>query len=204
MNADEAVAVAEAIGFPVVIKARSGSLVHKSELGGVVLGLDSPDAVRAAYQQMATRLGPEMQGAVVQATATKGVEAIVGLAADPAYGPIVMVGLGGILTDLLGDRSFGVPPLERGEADLMIAGLRAAPLLEGYRNTPLVDRQALVEVVEAVALLAEEVPELVELDLNPVVVGADGALVLDCKVRLAPIGQGPGPLFRSLRRGTRH
>jgi acyl-CoA synthetase (NDP forming)/GNAT superfamily N-acetyltransferase len=199
-SAEEAAAVAESVGFPVVLKARSGDLVHKTDVGGVALGLDSREAVRAAYEAMAARLGPQMDGAVIQPTAPWGIEAIAGLASDPDFGPVVMVGLGGVLTDLLGDRAFAVPPLEPGVADAMVASLRAAPLLDGYRGAAKVDRQALVAVLERIAHVAEEVPELVELDLNPILVSPAGALAVDCKARLAPRQPGPGPLFPALRR----
>jgi acyl-CoA synthetase (NDP forming) len=115
----------------------------------------------------------------------------------------VMVGLGGVMTDLLRDRAFAVPPLEPGAADALVTSLRAAPLLDGYRGAPKADRQALVAVLERVARLAEEVPELVELDLNPILVSPSGALAVDCKVRLAPRRPGPGPLFPALRRRAR-
>ena len=199
-TAAEAAAAAEAVGFPVVLKARSGEVVHKTEVGGVALNLGDADAVRAAYETMESRLGAQMGGAVVQPMAPWGVEAIVGLASDPDFGPVVMAGLGGVMTDLLQDRAFAVPPLEPGAADAMVASLRAAPLLDGYRGAPKVDRRALVTVLEQVARVAEEVPELVELDLNPILVSPDGALAVDCKARLAPRQPGPGPLFPALRR----
>jgi len=202
-SADEAAAVAEAIGFPVVLKARSGDLVHKTDVGAVVMGLDDAEAVRAAYQTVESRLGAQMGGAVIQPMAAPGVEAIVGLATDPEFGPVVMVGLGGVMTDLLRDRAFAVPPLEPGAADALVTSLRAAPLLDGYRGAPKADRQALVAIAERVARLAEEVPELVELDLNPILVSPDGALAVDCKARLAPRRPGPGPLFPALRRRPR-
>jgi acyl-CoA synthetase (NDP forming) len=197
-SADEAAAFATSVGFPVALKARSGELVHKSDVGGVVIGLSSADAVRGAYEEMSARLGSQMGGAVIQPMAPGGVEAIVGLTVDPVFGPIVMVGLGGVMTDVLGDRAFAVPPLDPGAGDTMVSSLRAAPLLSGFRGAPPVDRDALVAIVEQVARIAEEVPELVELDLNPVLVSAKGALVVDCKARLAPRHPGPGPLFRAL------
>ena len=199
-TAAQAAAAAEAVGFPVVLKARSGDVVHKSDVGGVALGLADSEAVRAAYETMQARLGARMGGAVIQPMASPGVEAIVGLAADSEFGPVVMVGLGGVLTDLLQDRAFAVPPLEPGAADAMVASLRAAPLLDGYRGAPKADRQALVAVLEQVARVAEEVPELVELDLNPILVSSAGAVAVDCKARLAPRQPGPGPLFPALRR----
>ena len=202
VTAEDAAAVAEAVGFPVVLKARSGDVVHKTDVGGVALNLDNSEAVRAAYETMESRLGPQMGGAVIQPMASWGVEAIVGLASDPDFGPVVMVGLGGVMTDLLRDRAFAVPPLGPGVADAMIASLRAAPLLDGYRGSPKVDRQALVTMLERIAQVAEEVPELAELDLNPILVSPAGALVVDCKARLAPRQPGPGPLFPALRRRT--
>jgi acyl-CoA synthetase (NDP forming) len=200
---DAALGIAEEIGYPVAMKARSGSLVHKSDVGGVALDLADPAALRRAYGAMADRIGEEMGGVIVQPMAPSGVEAIVGLAVDPSFGPVAMVGLGGVLTDLLGDHAFAVPPVTRATAAALIATLRAAPLLEGYRNTPVVDRNALVELYWRVAGLAEAVPELAEMDLNPVVVATSGAVALDCKVRLAPLRPGPGPLFRALRSADR-
>jgi acyl-CoA synthetase (NDP forming)/GNAT superfamily N-acetyltransferase len=198
-GADEAAAVGESLGFPVALKARAGDLVHKSDVGGVVTSLTSASAVRAAYEEMSARLGQQMGGAVIQPMAKAGVEAIVGLAVDPVFGSVVMVGLGGVMTDVLGDRAFAVPPLDPGAGQTMVSSLRAAPLLDGFRGAPPVDRRALAALVEQVARVAEEVPELVELDLNPVIVTPDGALVVDCKARLAPRHLGPGPMFRALR-----
>jgi acyl-CoA synthetase (NDP forming) len=163
-----------------------------------VIGLADESAVRVAYDEMAARLGKQMGGAVVQPMAQAGVEAIVGLTVDPVFGPVVMVGLGGVMTDVLGDRAFAVPPLDPGAGEAMVRSLRAAPLLDGFRGAPPVDRPALVAIVERVARIAAELPELVELDLNPVIVTADGAVIVDCKARLAPRHLGPGPLFRAL------
>ncbi len=198
-SADEAAFAAASVGFPVVLKARSGDLVHKSDVGGVVTSLMNANEVRAAYDEMSTRLGLQMGGGVVQAMAQPGVEAIVGLTVDPVFGSIVMVGLGGVMTDVLGDRAFAVPPLDPGAAKSMVNSLRASPLLDGFRGAVPVSKSALISIVEQVARIAEEVPELVELDLNPVIVTAEGALIVDCKARLAPRHLGPGPLFRSLR-----
>jgi len=202
-TAEEAISVAESIGFPVVLKARSGALIHKSDVGGVALGLQDAEAVRGAYETMSSRLGAQMGGAVIQPVAAPGVEGIVGLTVDPDYGPVVMVGLGGVMTDLLDDHAFAVPPFAPGTADAMVGSLRAAPLLDGYRGGPVLDRKALVMVLDAIANVADKVPELVELDLNPVVVTATGALVVDGKARLARRHNGPGPLFRALRPSAR-
>jgi acyl-CoA synthetase (NDP forming)/GNAT superfamily N-acetyltransferase len=198
-SADEAATTGESLGFPVALKARSGDLVHKSDVGGVVTSLTNASAVRVAYEEMEGRLGGKMGGAVIQPMAQSGIEAIVGLTVDPVFGPVVMVGLGGVMTDVLGDRAFAVPPLSPDEAESMVSSLRAAPLLDGFRGAAPVDPEALVAIVKQVARIAEELPELVELDLNPVIVTPDGALIVDCKARLAPRHLGPGPLFRALR-----
>ena len=195
----DAAAVADELGYPVVMKARAGALVHKSDVGAVVLGLSDRGEVLAAFDEMLARLGDQMGGAILQPMAEHGVEAIVGIAADAAFGPLVMVGLGGVLTDLLGDHAFAVPPITRSGAKLMIDELRARPLLDGYRGSLPVDRASLEDLIWRVAALAEKVPEVAELDLNPVVVTAEGALALDCKVRLTRLPPGPGPLFRALR-----
>jgi acyl-CoA synthetase (NDP forming) len=202
-SAEEAVSAAESIGFPVGLKARSGALIHKSDVGGVALGLGNAAAVREAYGAMSSQLGAQMGGAVIQPMAPSGVEMIVGLTADPDFGPVVMVGLGGLMTDLLDDHAFAVSPFAPGTAEAMIGSLRTAPLFDGYRGAPALDRKALVTLLEAVAEVADKVPELVELDLNPVVVTATGVFVVDCKARLAPCHAGPGPFFRALRSSAR-
>lgn len=198
-SADAAAAVADELGFPVALKAASPQLVHKSDHGGVVLGLGSPQDVADAYRAMAGRLGTSMDGVVVQPMAADGVETIVGLVADPTFGPLVMFGLGGVASDLLDDRGFAIPPLGPREVDRLLGSIRALPLLTGFRGSDPVDLDALREVVATVGAIADHLPEVVELDCNPVVARPDGVTVLDCKVRLAPPAAGPGPLLRMLR-----
>jgi len=135
---------------------------------------------------MSNRLGEAHGWSRAPTNDANWVEAIIGIAVDPDFGPVVMAGLGGVMTDLLGDHAFAVPPFNPGTAEAMVRSLRAAPLLDGYRGSAKVDRDALISVLESIAKVAEFVPELVELDLNPVVVTASGALVVDCKARLAP------------------
>ncbi len=194
----EALAAAEQVGYPVALKAGNGELVHKTEAGGVALGLAGPEELADAFAGLSDRLGPAMLPVVVQPMAAPGVEAIVGLTAEADTGPVVMVGLGGVLTDLFGDHAFGIPPLERVEVESMVASLRAAPLLDGYRGAPAADRDALVELVATVSQLAEALPEIVELDCNPVIVTSSGVVVVDAKVRIAPARRGPDPLMRAL------
>ncbi len=197
---EEAVAAADKIGFPVALKAAGGAIVHKTEAGAVVLGLEAPDAVADAYTDMATRLGDALDGVVVQKMAYPGIEAIVGLTVDAAFGPLLMFGLGGVATDLLGDHAFAVPPLKVGDAQQLIDSIHGAPLFHGYRGAEPVDVDALRDAIERVGAIAELVPEVIELDLNPITVSAGGAVALDWKVRFAPRPTGPDPYMRVLRR----
>jgi acyl-CoA synthetase (NDP forming)/GNAT superfamily N-acetyltransferase len=197
-DAAEASAAAIAIGFPVVLKAAAGELVHKTELGGVRLNLRSLVEVAEAFVAMSAVVGERMGGAIVQPMVGAGVETAIGVVADPTFGPLVMVGLGGVASDLLADRAFHMLPLTIEDAQRQIRSLRAAPLLFGYRNTPLCDVEALEEMLLRVAQLAANIPEVAELDLNPVTVSPDGAVAVDVKVRLRP-ASADDPLSRRLR-----
>ena len=198
-GADEAAMAAGELGFPVALKAAAGDLIHKSDLGGVRLGLVDAAEVRAAFNDMAARLGSSMGGGLIQAMADPGVETIVGVVQDPAFGPLVMFGLGGVATDLLGDRAFRILPLTALDAHELIASVRSAPLLSGYRGAPATDIDALCDILLRVGQLAQDQPEVAELDLNPVLVSPKGAVAVDVKVRIQPFVPGPGPLVRRLR-----
>jgi acetyl coenzyme A synthetase (ADP forming)-like protein len=197
-GSEEARRVAADLGYPVALKAAGPDLVHKSDVGGVELGLASDADVSAAYDDMAVRLGAGMTGAVVQQMAAPGVETIVGVVQDPLFGPLVMFGLGGVATELLGDRSFRVLPLTDLDAAELVRSLRASPLLFGYRGSPRVAVDALEDVLQRVARLAGRVPEIAELDLNPVIVAASGAVTVDCRARVTPVPTGPAPDLRRL------
>ncbi|MDP9239930.1 MAG: GNAT family N-acetyltransferase [Actinomycetota bacterium] len=186
-DADQAVAVGAALGGTVAVKAAAADLVHKTELGAVRLDLTGPEEIRAAYDDMADRLGPAMHGAVVQPMVGHGVETAVGVAHDSDFGPMVMFGLGGVASDLLADRAFRLLPMSVEDAADLVRSLRGAPLLFGYRGTPSCDVRALEDMILRVARLAEDLPELAELDLNPVIAGPDGAIAVDVKVRLQPV-----------------
>ncbi len=197
-DADAAAAAAAAIGFPVVLKAAAGALVHKTELGGVRLNLETPADVAAAFTAMSDEIGAAMGGALVQSMVNGGVETAIGVVVDPTFGPLVMVGLGGVASDLLADRAFQLLPLSVEAAQRQIRSLRAAPLLFGYRNTPVCDVAALENMLLRVAQLAANIPEMAELDLNPVIVSTTGAVAVDVKVRLQP-ASADDPLVRRLR-----
>ncbi len=192
---DDAAAAAARIGFPVALKASGPDLIHKSDVGGVALDLGDEAAVRAAYTDMTTRIGSRMTGGVVQAMAAAGTETIIGVVQDAVFGPLVMFGLGGVATELLGDRSFRVLPLTDADAADLVRSLRASPLLFGYRGAPPADTAALEDLLERVARLAghhdDRGVEIAELDLNPVIVGPGGAVVVDARIRIGAEPAGP-------------
>ncbi|MFF5213574.1 GNAT family N-acetyltransferase [Streptosporangium sp. NPDC000396] len=196
---DGAAAGAEATGFPVALKATGPDLVHKSDVGGVRLGLATADEVRRAYREMAGAIGPAMTGAIVQPMAEAGVEMIIGGVAHESFGPLLMVGMGGVAAELMADRTFRVPPLNEDDPAAMLAELRCAPLLSGYRGRPAVDVAALREQIVGVGRLLEDLHQVAELDLNPVIVTASGAAAVDVRIRLAPAVAPPSPFRRRLR-----
>jgi acyl-CoA synthetase (NDP forming) len=171
--------------------------VHKSDAGGVRLNLETQEEVRQAYREMSARIGSEMTGGIVQRMLPGGVEIIVGGVNYPVFGPLVMVGMGGVQADLLADRAFRVPPVA--DAVEMIDSLRCASLLYGYRGSQPVSVAALADQIVRVGRMLEDLPEVAELDLNPVIVTARGAAAVDVRVRVAPCEASPSPLLRRLR-----
>ena len=192
-GAADAVAAAGAIGFPIALKAVAPGLVHKSDVGGVRLALTDGDAVRAAYVAMGEALEGAMTGAVVQPMVPPGVELIVGIHNDTAFGPVVVLGMGGVTAELQRDTALAIPPLTDLDIDGLLRSLRGSPLLFGYRNSPPVDLHALADLLARIGQLAESVEEITELDCNPVVVSPAGAVVVDAKLRLAPRPPRPSP-----------
>jgi acyl-CoA synthetase (NDP forming)/GNAT superfamily N-acetyltransferase len=186
-SAEDAAEAAIELGFPVVVKAVGPGLVHKTDIGGVQLNVTSSEGVRMVYQAMKRSIGAQMNAALIQPMAPAGIETIVGVTSDPAFGPLVMFGLGGIWADLLADQAFRLVPLTDVDAVELIEGLRTTPLLHGYRGTPACDVEAIKDLLLRVAQLADDNPELTELDLNPVVATSNGVLVLDAKVRVAAV-----------------
>jgi acyl-CoA synthetase (NDP forming) len=184
-TADDAVAVAEALGYPVALKV-GGFVVHKTELGGVRLGLGSPEAVRAAYDSLAA-LPEAGAGIVVQPMAAPGVETIAGITNDPTFGPLVLFGLGGTTAELLDDRTIRLVPLSRRTAGDMVRSLRGSPLLTGYRGSQAVDTARLEDVLVRLAKLAADHPEIAEADLNPLIATPDGVVAVDAKIRIRPV-----------------
>ncbi|HEY3527737.1 MAG TPA: acetate--CoA ligase family protein [Nocardioides sp.] len=171
-----AVAAGEQLGYPVVLKSDAADVHHKTEADGVRLGLADAGAVRAAYAELAGRLGPRV---VVQRQAS-GVEVSLGMIRDPLLGPLVMVAAGGVLVELVADRAVALPPLDRETALAAVDRLAVSTLLDGYRGSAAVDRTALADALVALGQLAVELGDHLDaVDLNPVVVGPDAAYVVD-------------------------
>ncbi|MFQ5948013.1 MAG: GNAT family N-acetyltransferase [Acidimicrobiia bacterium] len=185
---DEAVDIARQIGRPVVVKVVSPTTVHKSDIGGVALDLRGDDDVRAAYERV-TSVVEDSQGALVQEFVPDGHEVIIGMTEDPSFGPLIAFGLGGLFVELVGDIAFRIHPLTDIDAAEMVGGVRTAPLLEGYRGGPPGDVAALEEALLRISALVEALPEVVELDLNPVKVlpPGDGVRVVDARARVRAV-----------------
>jgi acyl-CoA synthetase (NDP forming) len=204
-GAGAAVAAAECLGYPVAVKAAAPDLVHKSDIGAVWLGLADAAAVRHACHIIGETLGRTDPDVMVQRMADPGVEMVAGLVHDPLFGSLVMVGLGGVHTDLLGDRALRLLPLTDRDASTMWRSLRGAPLLTGYRAGEPADTAALEDLLLRLGRLAEDFPEVAELDLNPVLAGPSGCIAVDVKLRLSAVGDEPDPYLRNLLAGrARH
>lgn len=187
-SASEAAHAAAEIGFPVALKVLSPEATHKTEVGGVVLNLRAGEEVERAYWQIERNLRTRLptarfEGVAVQEMAAPGVELIVGLTRDPTYGPLVLVGLGGIYAELLNDTSLRLGTITEREACDMLEELRGAAMLRGWRGQPPSDLDAVAGLLATLSRLAEQFPAIQEMDLNPVVVYAKGLMVLDARVR---------------------
>lgn len=188
----EASAAAERLGYPLVAKIASPDVLHKSDVGGVIMGLTTPAAVAAAVETLVARMqqiGARLDGIVLQRQVHSGIEALVGVTTDPLFGPLLVCGLGGTLVEVLHDVTFRLTPVSASDATEMLTKLRANVLLDGYRGAPPGDREALVQLLMHISALVESVPELRELDLNPVKVLApgEGVMAIDGRMRLEPI-----------------
>jgi acetyl coenzyme A synthetase (ADP forming)-like protein len=181
-----AVEAAGELGYPVAVKtARPGA--HKTELGAIALGLTEPARVRDEVARIGTPV-------IVQRMADPGVELLVGAVRDPTFGPIVAVGLGGVMAELVKDVRFALPPISEAEARALVTDGAAGKLLAGFRGTAAADVAGAVEIVLRIAQLAEDVPELAELDLNPVICGANGCQAVDARIRLSTVPAQSGPV----------
>ena len=185
----EAISVSKEMGFPVVLKISSPDVVHKSDSGGVKLGLANAAQVGKAYSEIVSSIKkayPEAQieGVSVQSMAPSGVEVIVGMSKDPQFGPVLMFGLGGILVEVLKDVSFRIVPVAERDAREMIREIKGYPVLQGYRGQKPASIPALEQLILKVSQFVEKNPQIKELDLNPVFAYPDKAVAIDARIIL--------------------
>jgi acetyltransferase len=202
-NIEEAVHGAEAIGFPVAVKILSPDINHKSDVGGVALDLETPHAVFAAARGMHARLTafqPEarLHGFSVQAMARRpqSSELIIGMTTDPVFGPVILFGQGGVAVEVMDDHALALPPLNMVLARDMVSRTRVSKLLAGYRNIPPADLDAICRTLVQVAQLVIDIPEITELDINPLLADGAGVIALDARMRLTRPQAGTDPLAR--------
>ncbi|HEX5289229.1 MAG TPA: acetate--CoA ligase family protein [Streptosporangiaceae bacterium] len=187
-DARAALAAAASIGYPVVLKTDEPAIAHKSDVGGVLLGLRDPAALAAGYADLAARLGRRV---LVSQTAPPGTELALGLAADPGLGPLIVVGAGGVLVELLAGHAVALPPVDERLAAELLAGLRVSPLLAGVRGAPAADLGAVARAIAGLSQLAVELgDDLAALDINPLICGPAGALAVDALAIPAAGGAG--------------
>ncbi len=189
---EEAMRIAHEIGFPVVLKLLSATITHKTDVGGVILDLRSEREVEVAFKRVRQRLTEmereaEMEGVLVQKMVSDGVETIVGVTEDPSFGPLIMFGMGGIYAELFRDVTFRIHPLTDVDAREMVRSVNAYHLLEGWRGAKPCDTRAIEELLLRVSQIVEDLPQIAELDLNPVkVMDRDkGYVVVDARVSLS-------------------
>jgi acetyltransferase len=193
-DADGAVEAAEAVGFPVVLKVMAPDVSHKSDFGGVIVGLDSGREVRGAYYEIMDRLAEggvdkkAIEGVLVQEMVGGGREVIVGIAFDPGFGPLIMFGLGGVYVEALGDVAFRVHPVSDIDVTEMIRQVKGYKLLEGVRGERSVDFEVLEEVIERISQLVGDFPQITEMDINPFVAFEPGkrSMAVDARVLITP------------------
>lgn len=187
----EAVSLSKEMGFPVVLKVISPDVIHKSDSGGVKLGLNNITQVGSAYSEIVFAVKQhypkaKIQGISVQKMARAGVEIIIGMTKDAQFGPVLMFGLGGVLVEVLKDVSFRIVPLTKRDAREMIKEIKGYPILEGYRGQEAADVPFLEELIVKVSDFVDKNPEIKELDLNPVFAYKDGAVAVDARIILEP------------------
>ncbi len=179
-----AAAAARGLGFPVALKAIGPAILHKTEVGGVRLGLGDAAEVGREARALKRKLGADLTDFLVQTMVPGGVEVIAGVTRDPTFGPLVLYGSGGTLVELLADVAFRLPPLTDADVDAMLEEVRGTALLRGYRGAAPMDEGALRDLLLRLSALAEACPEVREMDLNPVKVLARGVRVVDARVRV--------------------
>jgi acyl-CoA synthetase (NDP forming) len=189
VSKEQAVAISQQLGFPVVLKIVSADVLHKTDAGGVKLGLKTAGQVGKAWDEImksVKKAFPEakIEGVSVQPMATPGVEVIIGMSKDAQFGPVLMFGLGGIFVEIIKDVSFRIVPLMKRDAKEMVREIKGFPLLNGYRGSEPVDIANLENLLIKVSDFVEKTPEIKELDLNPIFAYKDGAVAVDARVIL--------------------
>lgn len=199
-TSDEAVSIADGMGYPVVLKVASPDILHKTDVGGVRVGLQNANDVRDAFDLItyrAQRYLPEARlwGCLVQKMVPSGLEILIGMNRDPQFGPLVTFGLGGIYVEILKDATFRLSPFSREEAIEMLDELRTSALLDGVRGQPPSDRNAIVDALMRIGQLVVDFPQIVELDINPFIVYEDGkgGIAIDMRLILRPPDRNPKP-----------
>ena len=186
---EEAVQYSNEIGYPIVLKIVSPQVLHKSDAGGVLINIKTPEEVRAGYNKILENVRAHVPSAVitgilVQEMAPNGTEVIVGSTKDPTFGNTIMFGLGGIFVEILKDVSFRLVPIKKMDAEEMIKEIKAYKILEGVRGQPPADQETVVKILMATSKMLEECPEVKELDMNPVIVYEKGARIVDARIIL--------------------
>jgi len=186
---EDAVGLAEKIGYPVVLKIVSPDIVHKSDVGGVKVGLKTPEEVREGFNSILSSVeekapNAKVVGVLVQEMVPEGLEVIVGSTRDPTFGPVLMFGLGGIFVEVLKDVSFRIAPVTKYDAETMLTEIKAAKILDGYRGTPPRDKKALVDIIVKLSKFMEEHELVTDVDLNPIMAFEEGkgAKIADARV----------------------
>lgn len=187
-SADDAVSFARDIGGSVVLKVVSPTALHKSDVGGIALDVRGDDAVRAAYTKVFNAVD-DAEGVLVQEFVADGNEVLIGMVEDPNFGPLIVFGLGGVFVELIGDVAFRIHPLTDVAAKSMVSEVKAAKLLEGYRGAAPGDIDAVIETLLRVSAMVEDVPEIIEMDLNPVKVGipGEGVRIVDARIKVRSV-----------------
>jgi len=186
---EEALKSSQKLGYPIVLKIVSPDILHKTEAGGVIVGLNSPGEVEKGYIEVINnakryKVDAKINGVLVQKMAPKGTEVIVGGLKDPQFGQTLMFGLGGVFVEILKDVTFRIAPIERSDARSMITEIKSYPILKGYRGQQPVDEDAIVEVLLSASKLLMDLPQINQMDLNPIMAYSKGLSVVDARMLL--------------------
>jgi acyl-CoA synthetase (NDP forming) len=186
---EEASKKAEELGFPVVLKVLSPQIVHKTDAGGVLVGVQNEDELRKGFEKISDNTkhyspNATILGILVQRMVPPGIEVMVGGLRDPQFGPTVLFGVGGIFTEIFKDVVFGIVPLDEAEAYRMIRSIKAYPMLTGYRNLPKANEKSIVDIMLRASQLLSDHTVVDQMDLNPTIVNAEGSVVVDARILL--------------------